>query len=353
MVFPSPTYRAPEAEGEWELVQALLRPITSPVAQEFLLHYYISGKSWPMVLLIGRPGMGSQRLFELLTSGIAGCSDGQIRLLPAPARWSPDGLQGREGRPALGSIQGRFNTMAYLDMLTEAAMPSNEGLTYFLGLDQATPQELAEYMDRYLTDHNGHEAALPLPVNLYLTAMVPVDGGAWCLPEYLLDRVGIVEVTIPLGQEEAAHTHYCPPVGWQRLFLRSTVREPEQARQRLQRCQVLDEFHDLLAALPKELLPLDAALEQGLLLYTANAFTGEGDGLLDRTPSANLRQAIDLQLTQRLLPCIAQRTLWSPQRSQEIANHLDTVFPRARARAQRILLEWNHAEGAERAEDTA
>jgi hypothetical protein len=332
-------------------VQELLRPVASPVAQEFLLHYYISAKSWPMVLLIGRSGMEPQRLFDLLTNGIAGCSDGQIRLLPAPARWAPDGLQNRVGRPALGFIQGRFNTMAYLDMFGEATQSNNEGRTYFLGLDQATPEELAEYMELYLTNHSEDQAPLPLPNNLYLTAMISVDGGAWCLPDYLLDRVGIVEVTIPLGPAEAFPTHHCPPVGWQRLLLRNTVREPERARQRLQHCQVLDEFHRLLEALPAVLLPLDAALEEGLLLYTANAFTSEGEGLLDRTPLANLRQAIDLQLTQRLLPCIAQRAPWSPERGREIADRLDVAFPRARARAQRILIEWSAVEGAERAEN--
>jgi hypothetical protein len=350
MAFPAPTYRAPEAEGEWEIVQSLLRPVASPVAQEFLLHYYISAKSWPMVLLIGRPGMGPQRLFELLAGGIAGCSDGQIRLLPTQARWAPQPAQGEEGRPALGLIQGRFNTMAFFDMLGEATMPSNEGRTYFLGLEQATPQELAEYMDLYLKNPLGDEAPPPLPSNLYLTAVVPIQGGAWCLPEYLLDRVGIVEVTIPLGQEEAFSGQHCPPVGRQRLFLRSTVREPERARQRLQRHHLLNEFCRLLASLPAGLLPLDAALEEGLLLYTANAFTSEGEGLLDRTPLANLRQAVDLQLAQRLLPCIAQRTPWTPARGREIADRLDTIFPRAHARARRILIERNHAEGAESAE---
>ena len=304
-----------------------------------------------MVLLIGRPRIGQQRLFELLTGGIAGCSNGQIRLLPAQSRWTPNGLRDNGGRPALDSMQGRFNTMAYLDMLGEATRPRNEGRTYFLGLDQATPSELGEYKETYLKNHNGQEVPPPLPINFYLTAIVSVSGGAWCLPDYLLDRVGIVEVTIPLGQEETLPAHYCPPVGWQRLFLRSTVREPQRARKRLQRCRLLDEFHQLLDALPKVLLPLDAALVEGLLLYTANAFTSAGEGLLDRTPRANLRQAIDLQLAQRLLPCIAQRAPWTPARGQEILDHLDTIFPRAHARARRILLELNAAENAEGAED--
>jgi len=348
--FSPPAYRSMAGNGEWEMVQELVRPVSSPVVQEFLVHYYISAKSWPLVLLIGRPGLGQPRLFQLLTGGIAGCFEGQIRLLPTQSRWAPDGPGSNGGRPALGSIQGRFNTMAYLDMLADATTPGNEGLTYFLGLDQATPQELGEYMDRYLTNHNEEEAPPPLPVNLYMTAIIPTTDRNWCLPDYLLDRVGIVEVTMPLGEEEALSAYHCPPVGWQRLFLRGTVRDVERARRRLQRFDLLGEFHRLLASLPATLSPLDPVLEEGLLLYTANAFTSQGEGLLDRLPLTNLRQAIDLQLAQRLLPCIAQRTPWSPERGEEIVRQLNVAFPRSRARARRILLEKAAAESAEEAE---
>jgi hypothetical protein len=321
------------------MVQEMLRPISAPLVREFLLHYYISAKSWPLVLLIGRPGVVPQHLFHLLTSGIAGCSDGQIRLQPAQSRWEQEGNRGGEGRPALGSIQGRFNTMAFLDMLADATLPGNEGLTYFLGLDQATPSELAEYMDLYLTTHSGEDSPPPLSVNLYLTAVVPVTGGSWCLPDYLLDRVGIVEVNVPLGDEEPAPPPFCPPVGCQRLFLRSTIRDPERARRRLQSLGLLGEFQRLLASLPADLAPMDPVLEEGLLLYTANSFTAKGEGLLDAVPLANLRHGIDLQLAQRLLPCIAQRTPWTTERGQEIVERLEGAFPRAHARARRLLLE--------------
>ena len=332
-------------------MQELLRPVSSPIVQEFLLHYYISAKSWPLVLLIGRPGMGQQRLFQLLTGGIAGCSDGQIRLLPAQSSWGPEGTRSSEGRPSLDSIQGRFNTMAYLDMLADATMPGNEGLTYFLGLEQATPQEMVEYMELYLTNHADEGGPPPLPVNLYLTAVVPITGGAWCLPDYLLDRVGIVEVTMPLGEEESLPAFHCPPVGWQRLFLRSMVREPDRASRRLQSLELWGEFHRLLAALPASLTPLDPVLEEGLLLYTANAFTAAGEGLLDRGPLTNLRQAIDLQLAQRLLPCVAQRTPWTPERGEDMLVELDTLFPRSHARVRRIQFEKTAAESAEGAAD--
>jgi hypothetical protein len=351
ILFTPPVYHIPTSGGEWELVQELLRPVSSPIVQEFLLHYYISAKSWPLVLLIGRPGMGQQRLFQLLTGGIAGCSDGQIRLLPAQFGWRPESDRNSEGQPGLSSIQGRFNTMAYLDMLADATTPGNEGMTYFLGLEEATPQEMVEYMELYLTNRHEEDGPPPLPVNLYLTAVVPITGGTWCLPDYLLDRVGIVEVTMPLGEGESLPAYTCPPVGWQRLFLRSTVREPDRARRRLQSFELLGEFHRLLAALPAGLAPLDPALEEGLLLYTANAFTAEGEGLLDRGPLTNLRQAIDLQLAQRLLPCVAQRAPWTPALGETIVEQLDAVFPRAHVRVRRILLERNAAEDAEGAGD--
>ncbi len=322
-------------DGEWEMLQAILRRAPSTIAREFLLHYYISAKSWPLVLLIGRPGVGKRHLFKLLAEGIGGCTDGHIRLLPAQHPW-----QGQTGSSRyFDTIQGRFNTMAFLDLLAEASIPGNEGQTYFLALDQSTPEELSAYMDLYLTSHREDVEPPPLPPNLYLTAILSTTSGVWCLPLALLTRVGIVEVSVPLG-EEPPSDHHCPPVGWQRLFLRDSVRDPEQAHRRLQRLGLLREFYRLLAPLQASLgAEMSAAMEQGLLVYATNSFTAGGHGLLAREQRANLRQAIDLQLAQWLLPCIAQHPTWPDEQWEDLQQQLEGVFPQGHARARRILLE--------------
>lgn len=336
----------PPGGGEWEMVQEILEHAPAGIARDFLLHYYISAKSWPLVLLIGRPGVGKRRLFELLAGGITGCLDGRIHILPAQAAWQEgrgDGA-GSVERSSLGALQGRFNTMAFLDLLAEAAAPGNEGQTYFLALDGATPEELAGYMELYLTDRPAKGGFPTLPPNLYLTAIVSQSGGAWHLPAALLDRVGVVEVTVPL-EGSPAGSPYCPPVGWQRLFLRSTVRDPAQARLRLQRFGRLPDLEHLLEKLHGDLGPAwDANMEEGLLLYTANSFTVDGQGLLDRVGGANVRQAVDLQLAQRLLPCLAQRSPWNAADWSRLVARFEGIWPRAHARARRILLERNGAE---------
>ena len=323
------------------MVQGILQPLPAGIAREFLLHYYISAKSWPLVLLIGRPGVGKRRLFQLLAGSIAGCMDGRIFMLPAQSTWQERSGNVAEGdsRPSLEMIQGRFNTMAFLDLLAEAGAPGNEGQTYFLALDQATPAELAEYLDLYLVGRPAGSSPPPLPPNLLLTAIVSLEGGAWCLPAALLDRVGIVEVSVPLEEIDPERSP-CPPVGWQRLFLSSAVRDPAQACLRLERFGRRTDLEYLLEKLRHDLGPAwDPAMEEGLLLYTANSFTAAGQGLLDRVGGANVRQAVDLQLAQRLLPCIAQRTSWPESRWKALQRRFEGILPRAHARTQRLLLE--------------
>lgn len=338
------------------MVQELLRQVPSSApAQEVLLHYYISAKSWPLVLLLGRPGVGKRRLFQLLARGIAGCLDGRIHLLPAQSAWQErvGNLAGAESRPSLEAIQGRFNTMAFLDLLAEATQPGNEGQTYFLALDQATPAELVAYMDLYLIGQGTSGAPAPLPPNLYLTAIVSLPGGSWQLPAALLDRVGIVEVSVPLPEEVLAPAP-CPPVGWQRLFLRSAVRDPEQARRRLRGFGRLAELEHLLEEVLPNLGPaLEPALEEGVLLYTANSFTVDGQGLLDRLGRANVRQAVDMQLAQRLLPCIARRRAWSEAEWHRLLERCEGTFPRAHARVRRIVLEQSAIAGPQRFDEEA
>jgi len=339
---PPHVHRAIPVRGEWEMVQEILYAAPSPIAREFLLHYYISAKSWPLVLLIGRPGVGKRRLFHLLAEGIAGCSDGRIRLLPAQFSWQ-EHAQSRY----IDSIQSRFNTMAFVDLLAEATAPGNEGQAYFLCLDQATPEELGTYMDLYLTGDSEDDGPPPLSPNLYLTAILSTTGGTWCLPPALLDRVGVVEVTVALGETTPGPPH-CPPVGWQRLFSRSTVRDPARARGRLRRLGLLEAFRYFLESLPAGLgSEMGPNLEEGLLLCAANGFTTEGVGLLDGTAMDNLRQVVDLHLAQRLLPCLAQRPSWGEDRWSRLVEGVEGVFPQAHARARRILIERSvSAEGS-------
>jgi len=348
-LLPRRDYRRDSAGGELALVQELLQAAPSPIAHEFLAHYYISAKSWPLVLLVGRPGVGKRHLFHLLSGGIAGGSSGQIRLLPAqPSRQERSDRGESPARPPLDSIQGRFNTMAFLDLLAESTTPGNEGRAYFICLDQATPEELVGYTQLYLTPHQRNEGPPPLPANLYLTAVVPTASWVWQLPAALLNRIGLVEVTVPLEGEEALPPRPCPPVGWQRLFLRSALRDPELARQRLQEAGVLEEFQSLLAQLADCLGPeAGPGLEEGVLLYTASSFTAEGEGLLDGSAMANLQQALDLQLFQRILPAMGQRSSWTQEGWERLIGQLDGRFPRAHARARRILIDQSAAGGTE------
>lgn len=329
----------PSVDGEREMLREVLRSARSPAEREFLLHYYISAKSWPLVLLIGRPGVGKRRLFYLLARGISGCSNGQIRYLPSQYPWQQNTGKTRY----LDSIQGRFDTMAFLEMLVEAGTPGNEGRAYFLCLERATPEELDDYVDVYLATSGGPS----LPPNLYLSAIISLRDGDWSVPPALLNRIGVVEVPGPREADLPMPPPHCSPVGWQRLFLRNTQRDPDAAGERLRELGLLDEFRHLLETARVHLDPeTSPGFEEGLVLYVANSFTVAGAGLLDEDSVENLRQAVDMQLSQWLLPCLGQHPAWTRERCEWFVEQLGGAFPRVQARAGRIPA-WRAEDAAE------
>ncbi|MBN1485001.1 MAG: hypothetical protein JXA37_09790 [Chloroflexia bacterium] len=332
---PLPTrgpLRGGKPEGEQDMVQQILQTAPSPIAREFLLHYYISAKSWPLVLLVAPPKISVQSLFYLLAEGIAGCSEGQIRLLSARF---PQAAESNH----FNALQGRFSAMALLDLLAEASLGGNEGRAYFLCLDQMTPSELDGYIELDVSQQTGPDGASPLPVNFSLTAILPIEGGAWGLPPVLLDQVGVVEVTVPLKRESHGGQPFCPPVGRQRLFLRSILRDPQQARLKLQGLGLGSLFDQTLAGLQDQLpVEITPPIQNRLLLYVANSFSLEGASLLARSKEAGFYRALDIQLSQALLPCLEQSAQWQAPQWQELIEHLARRFPLAQARARRLLI---------------
>lgn len=340
---PRSPYREALADDERRMVQGILRP-APPSLRSWLVHYYISAKSWPLVLLTG-PSLDQLKcLFHLLAEGISGCSHGQIRTLPAQFPWQGEAGNGRY----LESIRGRFNTVAFLDLLAEASTPVNESRAYFLCLERAAPAELDSYVALY--PHPGRPdrgGPPPLPPNLRLTAILVPQEDIRGLPAFLLNQIGIVSVQTPLAEPTGAAA--CPPVGWQRLFLRSILSDPDQARQRLERFGLLGAAQELLAHTQSLLkFDFDPLLEAGLLRYLANSFTDEGEGLFNPSGEENLRQAIDIQLSQRLLPCVIHWVPWGPDQCTRLLEQLNGMFPRAGTRAQQLCRRFGAGQGGDR-----
>ncbi len=315
---------ATPSDTERQLVQGILRDLP-PEARDTVLDYYISLKTWPLALLLGETRQEQQRLFRLLADGVAGCSDGQTLLLSSP--FSSTGENG----DIIERIQGHLHTAAFLDMLAEATTPGNEGRAYFLGLEEVSLSDLQNSLHLYLQLLTGGEGVPPLPANLFLTLMI-VAPPPEHLPIPLLEQAGVVYLpSLPLPQ--APH-RLCPPVGWQRLFLRSALRDTAQARRRLRHLGLAGQVEALLREVqglaPAELSP---SLAEGIVRYLANSFTTEGEGLFAPEPQENLRRAVGQLWLERLLPC-GSGPLAPQGRQKELSACLEAVLPARPAHTQ-------------------
>ncbi|MGC8873976.1 MAG: hypothetical protein ACP5SI_05945 [Chloroflexia bacterium] len=327
-----------EDETEQELLRELGLSAPASIIRETLIHYYISAKSWPLVVLGGPERKAGRRYFELLSRAIVGCCQGQARGLSAQL---PSDVRG--GERTADTIQDRYYWLGLLDVLVEARTPGSEGRAFWVCLEDLTVPQLLSYLQAWETFSAGDDRP-PWPSNLFLSALVPSFEGLWDLDPDAFSRIGIVEV--PVSPDPAADTRppCCPPVGWQRFVLRTMIREPAVACERLARLGLVPRLQEMLhLAEPLFFREEGDRLRADLFVYAANSFSGNGQGLLDPSPEGNLREAVDLQLAQRVLPYVQRRfpdilhqTTW--------LERLSGLFPRARARAQRLHLESLRAE---------
>jgi len=328
-------------EAERELLRELILSSPWGIAHETLIHYYISAKSWPVTLLVGAQAVDCRRCFDFLARAIAGCCEGQVCVLSA----RPSG-DGRIRSLPPDGIRERYYRMGLLDLWAEANTPGNEGRAYLVCLDDVTTPELLAYLHAWgllRTEDYGP----PWPPNLLLSAIVPSVELPQDIAPGLLARLGVVEIPVSPGPAEDTRSPRCPPVGWQRAMLRTMVREPAAAAQRLDSLRLLPALRRLLSSTrPLYSLAEGDILEAGIVVYAANSFAVDGQGLLDLSPEGNLREAIDLQLAQRVLPYLKMRCPGALDWA-EWAERLAGLFPRARTRAYRFHLEALRAERSE------
>lgn len=306
--------------------QELLRHVTDVIessgytfSRTLLVNYYVALKTNPFVVLTGAEGRGKTELAGLFAEALVGGGSTQYALIPSAGAPPEGGAEERRYR----SPQEQFGSWRFLDLLQEAADPSNTGKAYLVCFDALLPNELEYYFATLLDVMPDGRKRLNLPSfpaerrpivppNVYITATVNTTGYERHLSRKVLRSAGVIEFRVPAQRLEqlasGGRAASPPPPGYQRLWLRAARRDVAAARALLLAVlgpDVVARLHSS-ADLQRLAWRLGFALKrqdlQELTMYIANSFDEQGRGLFDpRDPLRNARIAYDAQVVQRVL----------------------------------------------------
>lgn len=288
-----------------------------------LRSYYVALKTKPFAILSGVSGTGKTRLAELFAEAMTGHHAGQFRLLPVRPDWNDSAaLFGYHNL-----LANRYVSTPFLEIARRAGLPENRQRAFFVCLDEMNLARVEHYLADYLSalESRGHRIPLHedvpdlvLPPNLFVTGTVNVDETTHGFSPKVLDRANTLDFDEPpvldaviggKGSVRLDEDLGASPAARQVLFLNARVPNVGRARERLSRLDAafpdralgaLQVVNDLLYA---QRLHFAYRVRDDVLMFLANSFDGEtGAGLLLPEPEANFMLALDLQVTQKVLP---------------------------------------------------
>jgi hypothetical protein len=310
--------------GEQHLLNNLILAVEASgysLSRALIVNYYVSLKTNPFVILTGAAGQGKAELARLFAQALVGTGGTQYTLIPGAGVWPNATGQDRYYR----SLQEQFCSWRFLDLLQEAAEPSNAGKAYMVCFDALHPAEIEYYFATLLQVSSSGEKRLNfpgfppdrqpiVPPNVHITATVNTAGQMDTLSRNVLRNAGLIEfraVRPPdtaLRQSSVHAPAGPPPVGYQRLWLGAALHDSTAARARL--VALLGEdclgrlrcSSELARLLWRGGLVLTSQTLQDVTTYIANSFDERGQGLFaPYDPQRNAQIAFDAQVVQRVL----------------------------------------------------
>jgi hypothetical protein len=332
--------------GEQQLLNHVLLAVEDsvyPLSRALIVNYYVSLKTNPFVILTGAAGQGKTELARLFAEALVGAGGTQYTLIPSAGVWPDATGQDRYYR----SLQEQFCSWRFLDLLQEAAEPSNAGKAYLVCFDALHPDEIEYYFATLLQITPTGEKRLNfpgfpadnqpiVPPNVYITATVNTAGQKDNLSRNVLRNAGLIEfraaqpLDAPTRRETELRPAIPPPVGYQRIWLGAALHDLTLARRRL--VAILgDDYLGRLRCSPELSrllwrggLALTSQTLQDLTTYIANSFDERGQGLFEPYNSErNAQIAFDAQVVQRVLWRLRESTDGDLRR--DLALFLDTI----------------------------
>ena len=306
---------------------------------------YVSLKHKPLLILAGPAGSGKcafVRSFSRVLTG-SNCLQRQIMLGHA---WY---LDSAPVNTTLVAMHSRLVTEKLLCMIDEASQPENQHKVFIVGLTHLSPAELLSFFTdlAFQIQHNTimhigdmhFSSPIAFPSNLLLMGTIDTTNFDWW-SEDLLSKVTVINwhANLHIQTPPSKLTVGIP----NSVFLCSRVRDKDDAYAKLYSISLGTEHplqniivvQNILREHGCELSP--ACLDE-VILFLANAWSFQMNGLFDSSTEKNLAIACDLILSQFILPSRIQVIRASSSLLTALRQVFESRMPRTKAGLQSYL----------------
>lgn len=331
-----------QQDAETELIDGLAAAITQAGLQADrtdVANFYVALKHRPLAILAGPSETGKAALVECLANFLTGSNNLQRQVVPGHAWYAG----GSPSNTFLVGMHARMITEKLLSVIEEASQPENAQQVFIMGLTHISPAELLSFFTEiaYQIQHKQlvrigdvHLAEPVLfPPNLLLIGTFDTKGFDWWEQD-LLNGATVIEWPAETVALQAVAPRDSQNLGFE--FMRSNLRDSRMAYKKLlslvagikQPLQIVMLLRSVFRTHGLELPP---DLLNEVILYLANAWSAQGNGLFDPVTSRNLGIAFDLALAQLILPHSLEAIRSSESLQAQLYPILDGQLPRSSA----------------------
>jgi hypothetical protein len=274
-----------------------------------ITNFYVALKSKPLAILAGPAHSGKTALVRGLAQSLSDQDKISIQMITGHPWWA----EGSDDVARNTELHIRYSTEKIMSIIEEAGQPYNTHQVFIACLTQISPAELLSFFtevsyqlqngqimrlgDTHLTEPVG------FPSNLRIIGTMDTNSFDWWDDDLLYSTT-----VIQWSQESDIPD---PVINQERIlgeleFLQSCIRGKDAAYSKVypvlkHQRQPLYTLLQVKANLHHYVSCLDLALDE-VIIYLANSWSRLGDGLFHPSPDRNLAIALDLAITQILLP---------------------------------------------------
>ncbi len=279
------------------------------VSQAEITNFYVALKSKPLAILAGPAQSGKTALVRSLAQSLVERNSLRVQLFTGHPWWA-------ERSAAVANytrMHERFSTEKILSVIEQAGQPDNANQVFIACLTQISPAELLSFFTEVafqlqngqimrLGDTHLSEPVL-FPSNLRIIGTMDTPSFDWWDSDLLLNTTVI---QWPQASALPAPVFNHGILLDEREFLQSCVRGRDAAYHKVfpvlkQQRQPLYPLLQVEAVLKRHIPSLDGVVDE-VMIYLANSWSRSGNGLFHPLPDCNLAMALDLAISQILLP---------------------------------------------------